>query len=155
MPSTTTRATRALVPIDQMPRVIALPLAPHSGDEVLARCGRLAEAFRAAGEPVVLVRVEHPAPPHGARAAGSPTSRAARRHRGRRADIGAFHRTGLDERLRERGVDTRVLAGPVATTGRAEHCPGTRRTGGPSDGPRTAGPTGPQTSGPPSGPMPP
>ncbi|MEV7829846.1 hypothetical protein AB0P12_04360 [Streptomyces subrutilus] len=124
----TTRATRPLVPIDQMPRVIALPPAPHSGDEVLARRpgSGLADGLARPGGILVVERT-----------------------------VGAFHRTGLDERLRGRGVDTVVLAGPVATTGRAEHCPGTRRTGGPSDGPRTAGPTGHQTSGPPNGPMPP
>ncbi|MFF9277024.1 cysteine hydrolase family protein [Streptomyces griseosporeus] len=38
--------TCALVLVDLMPRIVALPLAPRSGDEVLARCRSLAGFFR-------------------------------------------------------------------------------------------------------------
>ena len=38
--------TSALVLIDLMPRIVALPLEPYSGDEVLERSQRLADAFR-------------------------------------------------------------------------------------------------------------
>ncbi|MBO1330705.1 isochorismatase family protein [Streptomyces sp. VRA16 Mangrove soil] len=110
--------TSALILIDLMPRIIAMPLAPHTGDEVLARCRELAGAFRAAGRPVVLVRVDRPnvteQPP------GSDFA-----HDLVQGDdvvvvkrtIGAFYGTDLDEQLRKRGVDTVVLAGLVTTMG--------------------------------------
>ncbi|MEV6570166.1 isochorismatase family protein [Streptomyces sp. NPDC051577] len=108
----------ALVLIDLMPRIVALPLAPYSGAEVEERCRRLAEAFRGRGLPVVVVRVERPnvaeQPPGSGYAEGLV----------RPGDIeivkrtvGAFEGTGLDDRLRERGVDTVVLAGLVTTMG--------------------------------------
>ncbi|MET3987016.1 isochorismatase family protein [Streptomyces sp. PvR034] len=108
----------ALILIDLMPRIIALPLAPHSGEDVLARCRALAEGFRAAGRPVVLVRVDRPGvteqPPGSGFADGLV----------REGDVvvvkrtvGAFYGTGLDERLRALGVDTLVMAGLVTTMG--------------------------------------
>ncbi|MFD8012105.1 isochorismatase family protein [Streptomyces sp. NPDC058955] len=101
-----------------MPRIVALPLAPHSGDEVLARSRELAEAFRARERPVVLVRVERPGvaqqPPGSDFADGLV-------HEGDlvvvKRTIGAFYGTGLDERLRGLGVDTLVIAGLVTTMG--------------------------------------
>ncbi|MEU3776142.1 isochorismatase family protein [Streptomyces sp. NPDC032472] len=110
--------TRALVLIDLMPRIVALPLAPYSGEEVLERSRGLAKAFRAAGELVVVVRVERPdveeQPPGSGFSPGlvedgdvQVVKRA----------IGAFHGTGLDDRLRERGVGTVVVAGLVTTMG--------------------------------------
>lgn len=104
----------ALVLIDLMPRIVALPTGPYGGDEVLARCVELADATRAAGGLVVWVRVERPGvdvQPEGSELVVEPAD----------ADlvivkrtIGAFHRTGLDEALRERGIETVVLAG-IAT----------------------------------------
>ncbi|WP_327280682.1 isochorismatase family protein [Streptomyces sp. NBC_01205] len=110
--------TSALILVDLMPRIIALPLAPHSGDEVLARCCALARSFRANGQPVVLVRVERPnvaeQPPGSDFADGLV-------HDGDivvvKRTIGAFYGTDLDEQLRELGVDTVVLAGLVTTMG--------------------------------------
>ncbi|MFE2263116.1 isochorismatase family protein [Streptomyces griseosporeus] len=110
--------TSALILVDLMPRIVALPLAPHSGDEVLARCRSLAESFRASGRPVVLVRVERPhaeeQPPGSDFAEGLV-------HDGDivvvKRTVGAFYGTDLDEQLRERGVDTLVLAGLVTTMG--------------------------------------
>ncbi|MFD7078877.1 isochorismatase family protein [Streptomyces sp. NPDC059918] len=110
--------TSALILIDLMPRIIALPLAPHSGDEVLARCRTLAGSFRASGRPVVMVRVDRPhvaeQPPGSEFADGLVEE----------GDIvvvkrtvGAFHGTDLDERLRRLGVNTVVLAGLVTTMG--------------------------------------
>lgn len=101
-----------------MPRIIALPLAPHSGDEVLERCRRLAETFRAGGRPVVLVRVDRPnvaeQPPGSGFADGlvrpgdvTVVKRA----------VGAFQGTDLHDRLGELGVDTLVFAGLVTTMG--------------------------------------
>jgi nicotinamidase-related amidase len=110
--------TSALILIDLMPRIVALPLAPHSGDEVLARCRELAASFRASGRPVVLVRVQRPnvaeQPPGSGFADGLV-------HEGDvvvvKRTIGAFYGTGLDERLRSLGADTLVIAGLVTTMG--------------------------------------
>lgn len=115
---TETSTSTALVLIDLMPRIIAMPVAPHTGEEVAGRCARLAEAFRAAGRPVVLVRVERPGvaeqPPGSALVEGLA-------HPGDieivKRTVGAFHGTGLHERLRGLGVDTLVLAGLVTTMG--------------------------------------
>ncbi|WP_308379991.1 isochorismatase family protein [Streptomyces sp. ISL-43] len=110
--------TSALVLIDLMPRVIGLPVAPHSGEAVLERCRRLAEVFRASGRPVVLVRVERPGvaeqPPGSGFADGlaQPGDVVIVKR-----TVGAFHGTDLDERLRGLGVDTLVLAGLVTTMG--------------------------------------
>lgn len=110
--------TTALILIDLMPRIIGLPLAPHTGQEVLARCRVLAESFRAKGKPVVLVRVDRPnvsQQPPGSdfadRLVQSGDIVLVKR------TVGAFYGTELDERLRERGVDTVVLAGLVTTMG--------------------------------------
>ncbi|TWJ07977.1 nicotinamidase-related amidase [Stackebrandtia albiflava] len=110
--------TRALVLIDLMPRIIALPVAPHSGEEVLERCLRLASAFRDGGSPVAAVRVDRPnvdAQPPGSGFADGVV---------RPGDItvvkrtiGAFQGTDLHERLRERGVTTLVFAGLVTNMG--------------------------------------
>ncbi|GAA3048901.1 hydrolase [Kitasatospora albolonga] len=108
----------ALVLIDLMPRIVALPLAPYEGEQVLARCRRLAEAFRVQGRPVVLVRVDRPGvaeqPPGSGFAEGlvQPGDVTVVKH-----TVGAFQGTGLDARLRELGVGTVVLGGLVTTMG--------------------------------------
>lgn len=110
--------TTALVLIDLMPRIIALELAPHRGEDVLARCRRLAAVFRAEGRPVVQVRVERPGvaeqPPGSDFAEGlvEPGDVVIVKR-----TVGAFHGTDLHEQLRRRGVDTVVLAGLVTTMG--------------------------------------
>lgn len=110
--------TSALVLIDLMPRIVALPLEPYSGDEVLERSQRLADAFRAAGRPVVLVRVERPnvaaQPPGSGLAEGleQPGDIVVVKH-----TISAFHETDLHERLQERGVTTIVIGGIATTMG--------------------------------------
>ncbi|WP_412539966.1 isochorismatase family protein [Longispora sp. K20-0274] len=110
--------TTGLVLIDLMPRIVALPFAPHTGDEVLRRCLRLAEAFRAQGRPVFLVRVDRPnvdVQPEGSGFAeglvrpGDVTIV--------KNTIGAFHGTTLDADLKARGVSTVVLGGLVTTMG--------------------------------------
>ncbi|MFI6639042.1 isochorismatase family protein [Streptomyces sp. NPDC050504] len=110
--------TTALILIDLMPRIIDLPLAPHSGAEVLARGRELAESFRTRERPVVMVRVERPnvaeQPPGSGFADGLVDGGdlvVVKR------TIGAFHGTDLDERLRGLGVDTLVMAGLVTTMG--------------------------------------
>ncbi|QKG23961.1 isochorismatase family protein [Actinomadura verrucosospora] len=108
----------ALVLIDLMPRIVALPVAPHTGDEVLDRCRSLAAAFRAKGLPVALVRVERPGvprqPPGSELADGlaEPGDIVVAKQ-----TIGAFHGTDLHERLQERGATTLVFGGLVTTMG--------------------------------------
>ncbi|QHA09995.1 isochorismatase family protein [Streptomyces broussonetiae] len=108
----------ALVLVDLMERIVALPLEPRKGTEVLAAAEELANTFRAAAAPVVLVRVERASvaeqPPGSALVAGL----------GRAGDlevvkrtIGAFQDTGLHEQLRERGVTTLVLGGIATNLG--------------------------------------
>ncbi|NUR58724.1 MAG: isochorismatase family protein [Catenulispora sp.] len=110
--------TTALVLIDLMPRLIALPVAPHTGEDVLDRSRRLAAAFRAAGRPVVLVRVDRPnvaeQPPGSGFAddlvqPGDVTLV--------KRSIGAFATTDLQARLKEIGATTLVLGGLVTNMG--------------------------------------
>jgi nicotinamidase-related amidase len=112
----------ALVLVDLMPRIIALPTVPHSGEQVHERCLRLAAGFRAAGGLVVWVRVERPGTqPEGSELATEPLD----------GDVvvvknswGAFPSSGIDGELRGRDIETVVLAGiatnfGVESTGRA------------------------------------
>ncbi|MFF0779626.1 isochorismatase family protein [Streptomyces sp. NPDC003720] len=108
----------ALVLVDLMDRVVALPLEPRKGTEVLTTAEELAAAFRAAGALVVLIRVERPTvaeqPPGSGLVAGL-------RRDGDlevvKRTIGGFHGTDLDERLRERGVRTLVFGGIATNLG--------------------------------------
>ncbi|MER6027736.1 isochorismatase family protein [Streptomyces sp. NPDC001851] len=108
----------ALILVDLMERIVALPLEPRKGTEVLAAAEELARTFRAAGAPVVLVRVERPS------AAEQPPGSALVPGLAAHGDlevvkrtIGAFQGTGLDERLRERGVTTLVFGGVATNLG--------------------------------------
>lgn len=96
-----------------------LPTAPHTGPEVVERCLALADAARAAGATVVVVRVDRPGPDP--QPAGSELLPEVGPHDGDLAIIkhswGAFHQTGLDAALRERGVDTLVVGGLVTNFG--------------------------------------
>jgi nicotinamidase-related amidase len=125
--------TTALVLIDLQNGILSMPIAPRGGAEVLAAGKELARRFRAAGAPVVLVRVgwsgdgrdalsqpvdqPRPTPPGGYPAGWSELADGLSGP----ADItilkrqwGAFHGTELDLQLRRRGVSTIVLGG-VAT----------------------------------------
>lgn len=108
----------ALVTIDLMNRIVALPLGPRAGVEVVERSMTLAAAFREAGSTVVAVRVERPnvaEQPHGSDLVAGlvqPGDEVVVKR-----SIGAFHATGLDEVLRERGVDTIVLTGIATNMG--------------------------------------
>ncbi|GAA0357610.1 isochorismatase family protein [Streptomyces blastmyceticus] len=108
----------ALVLVDLMERLVALPLAPRGGDEVARTAGALARRFRAAGAPVVVVRVERPGtaeqPPGSALLPGvaEPGDIEVVKR-----TVGAFHGTGLDARLRGLGVRTVVLAGIATNLG--------------------------------------
>lgn len=111
-------ARSALVLVDLMDRIVALPLEPREGPDVLAAAERLASAFRAAGAPVVLVRAERPG------VAEQPPGSDLVQGLARDGDIeivkhthGGFQGTGLHERLRRLGVRTLVFGGIATNLG--------------------------------------
>ncbi|MFC4504300.1 MULTISPECIES: isochorismatase family protein [Streptomyces] len=111
-------ARTALVLVDLMDRIAALPLEPRKGTEVLSVAEELARTFRAAGALVVLVRVERRGvaeqPPGSGLCEGllqEGDLEIVKR------TIGAFQGTGLDERLRERAVTTLVFGGIATNLG--------------------------------------
>jgi len=102
----------ALVLIDLMDRIVALPLAPHPGPAVLDAALGLARTFRGAGAPVVAVRTRRSGasdqPPGSdlvAEVAGA-ADLAVVKH-----TVGAFQDTGLHGTLQDHRVRTLVLAG--------------------------------------------
>ncbi|GAB3751622.1 isochorismatase family protein [Microlunatus parietis] len=108
----------ALVLIDLIDRIVDQPLQPRPGREVVATAESLATAFREHGAPVVLVRVERPnvaeQPPGSGLVAGllqDGDVEIVKR------TIGGFQGTGLDDRLRERNVETLVFAGIATNLG--------------------------------------
>jgi nicotinamidase-related amidase len=120
-------ARTALVLVDLMDRIVALPLEPRKGTEVLIAAEELADAFRSAGALVVLIRVERPAvaeqPPGSGLVAG--LLRDGDLEIVKRT-IGAFQGTDLDAGLRQRGITTLVFGGiatnlGVESTARAAH----------------------------------
>lgn len=111
-------ARSALVLVDLMDRIVALPLEPRKGTEVLAAAEEVASVFRSAGALVVLVRVERPGvaeqPPGSGLVAGLAQDgdlEIVKR------TIGGFQGTGLDGRLRELGVTTLVFGGIATNLG--------------------------------------
>ncbi|WP_329332736.1 isochorismatase family protein [Streptomyces sp. NBC_00663] len=111
-------ARSALVLVDLMDRIVALPLEPRKGAEVLTTARELAGAFRAAGAHVVLVRVERPGVPEQPPGSGLVAGLA---EDGDvevvKRTIGGFQGTDLDECLRERGVTTLVFGGIATNLG--------------------------------------
>ncbi|SES12786.1 Nicotinamidase-related amidase [Streptomyces sp. yr375] len=136
----------ALVLIDLQTSTLAAATRPYPTVDVVARAAELADAFRAAGAPVVLVRMA--TSPDGADAVPG-RSEAVRLAGGRarpydlgpvveplaghdgdvlvtKRNWGAFHGTDLDVQLRRRGV-TQIVLGGIATslgvesTARAAH----------------------------------
>ncbi|MEU6405066.1 isochorismatase family protein [Streptomyces sp. NPDC046985] len=124
----------ALVAIDLQAGIVAAPTVPVPGAEAVARTAELADAFRARGLPVVLVRVSFASdsgdiPP--GRTEGAPrVSRAegwdeiVPELAGHPGDLtvtkhnwGAFHGTDLDVQLRRRGVTQIVLTGIATSIG--------------------------------------
>lgn len=127
----------ALVLIDLQKGIVANHFAPHTSADVLARSSRLADAFRAAGAPVILVSVDWhrnfvDSP---MQVVDIPTIRAPDGPVADFASImpeigpkagditivkrqwGAFHGTELDLQLRRRGINTIVLAGVATNLG--------------------------------------
>ncbi|MFB9234823.1 isochorismatase family protein [Plantactinospora siamensis] len=109
----------ALIVVDLMPRIVEQDMGPHDGASVVRRAVRLAAAFRRAGGTVVLVRVDRPGvteqPP------GSGFVPELRPQDGDitvvKRTIGAFYGTDLADRLRQRAIDTVVMAGLATTMG--------------------------------------
>lgn len=141
MSLTTLDEHTALVVIDLLNGVTAMPAQPHSAADVVARTAELAAEFRAHGAPVVLVRVGSPFPPGRVEAqirrrdgdVPANASEIVADLAGHSEDIvvtkrnwGAFHGTDLDVQLRRRGVTQIVLTGiatsfGVESTARAAH----------------------------------
>jgi nicotinamidase-related amidase len=124
----------ALVVIDLQNAVAALPTAPYSTAEVIARTAELADAFRARQLPVFLVRVsgtaqdmapgriEYTRPRAGAAPEGG--DQIVPELAGHPEDVivtkrnwGAFYGTDLDLLLRRRGVTQIVLTGVATSIG--------------------------------------
>ncbi len=138
-------ASTALVLIDLQRGIVGRALAPRSGEAVVAGAKALAERFRAAAAPVVLVNVGFA--PDFADAVGVPVDRPMQPPAGgfatdwmelvdgvampsdlrvTKRQWGAFYGTELDLQLRRRGVTTIVLGGiatnmGVESTARAAH----------------------------------
>jgi nicotinamidase-related amidase len=128
--------TTALVLIDLQKGIVARPLAPYSGADVLKTGSELADRFRRAGAPVVLVNVgwspdfkdalrqevDQPfAPPAGGLPADFMDSAEGLAKPGdlriTKRQWGAFHGTELDLQLRRRGIRTIVLGGIATNIG--------------------------------------
>ncbi|MGW6399643.1 hydrolase [Streptomyces sp. NPDC055134] len=144
MALTTLDERTALVVVDLQRGIVGAPTTPYSGPEVVARSVELADAFRAHGLPVVLVRVS--AAPDGADAVpgrNETQGRTGARPEGwdvivdelsghpeditvTKRNWGAFFGTDLDLQLRRRGITQVVLTGVatsigVESTARAAH----------------------------------
>ncbi len=94
----------ALVLIDLQKGVLAMPVLPHPASTVYARAKALASRLRAAGGPIVWVRVFPEALP--------PSDLMVTKRQ-----WGAFYGTDLDLQLRRRGVTTIVLGGIASSIG--------------------------------------
>ena len=127
--------TTALVLIDLQNGIVAMDVKPQPSSDVVARSRRLADAFRAAQAPVVLVTVGHidgkdalsPTLDTPAAAAAKPPagwSDVVAEMNAQPSDMrimkrqwGAFYGTELDLQLRRRGIRTIVLAGISTNVG--------------------------------------
>src|ERR1700729_2285293 len=123
----------ALVLIDLQNSTVGVNTAPHAAVQVVANSKKLAEAFRAAGAPVIYVNVDFngflkppadqpfnmgdkPIP-----AAASEIAPSAGFHPGdilvTKRHWGAFAGTDLEQQLKNRGIDTVVLTGISTNVG--------------------------------------
>lgn len=135
MALTTLDPRTALVLIDLQNGIAAAPTTPYSGPEVVSRAVELAEAFRANGCPVVLVRVTSAADGSDAVPGRTDVRRAVGTRpegwdaivdelAGHPGDItvtkrnwSAFYGTDLDLHLRRRAITQIVLAGIATSIG--------------------------------------
>lgn len=123
--------TTALVLIDLQHGIVNLPLAPYSGEQVVANGARLADAMRAKGATVVYVRVPlnellHLPSDAPMRTADTPPAPAEASELVPQAGVqpgdvivakrqwGAFYGTDFEQQLRRRGIKTIVIGG-IAT----------------------------------------
>ena len=127
--------TAALVVIDLQRGIATIPTVPHSNEEVRSRSAELADAFRAKGALVVLVRVD---PGPGGILFPRPITDIVRPPLGGAPDFAeivpemgpksgdvivtkhhpcAFNGTDLDIQLRRRGIQTIVLCGIATNIG--------------------------------------
>ncbi len=121
----------ALVLIDLQKGLAGLPMAPHSGPQVIARASQLAGAVRSQGGTVVYVHVDMsdtlklpvdvtfrdpnaPPPPASASELVDELDRRPEDLVVTKRQWGAFYGTGLEQQLRRRGIRTIILGG-VAT----------------------------------------
>ena len=127
--------TTALVLIDLQDGILGYPLVPLSGPQLLSKGKALAERFRAAKAPVVLVnvawaadskdvlhaRVDYPTHPEGGFPKGFSNLGAGLAKDGdiliTKRQWGAFTGTELDVQLRRRGIRTLVLGGVATNMG--------------------------------------
>jgi nicotinamidase-related amidase len=128
--------TTALVLIDLQYGIVEMNVQPQTGEQVVGRARQLAQAFRAAKMPVVLVTVGTSpdggdalaptldSPPPAAAAKPANWSTIVAELDPQPADIkivkrqwGAFYGTDLDLQLRRRGIRTIVLAGISTNVG--------------------------------------
>lgn len=110
-------ARTALVLIDLMPRIVALPTEPSAGQAVLDRCVALADGLRARGTSIIWVRVERPdvdAQPPGS---GLAVPRQPGDLEIVKRTWGAFHGTRLHAVLHDRGIKEVVLGGLMTNFG--------------------------------------
>jgi nicotinamidase-related amidase len=113
---TLTAARTALVLIDLQVRIVGRQLAPRGGAEVIWQSMHLAKAIRDKGGLVVVVQTERPGedpqPP------GSELVDEIAPHEDdlliTKHTWGAFHETGLHDKLQDRGITTLAIAG-IAT----------------------------------------
>jgi nicotinamidase-related amidase len=123
--------TTALVLIDLQHGIVSRPLAPHSGEQVVANGARVAAAMRAKGATIVYVRVllnellnlpaDAPTRAPNAPPAPAEASELVPQAGMQPGDLlvskrqwGAFHGTDLEQQLRRRGIETIVIGG-IAT----------------------------------------
>ncbi|WP_406454377.1 isochorismatase family protein [Streptomyces sp. NBC_00876] len=128
MSVTTLDPKTALIVVDLQKGIVGFPTA-HPAADVIAHSAALADAFRAKGLPVVLVRVTGGAPgrTEGPTGGGKPAADWAEivpELGPQESDIvvtkqqwGAFYGTDLDLRLRRRGITQVVVAGIATSIG--------------------------------------
>ena len=128
MAVTSLDAKTALITIDLQGGILALPKA-HPNEQIVGNAAALADAFRRRDLPVVLVRVtggangrtEQPRRmgdlPAGWADLVPELNQQPSDHEVVKRTWGAFHETGLDEHLKERGVTQVVIAGISTSIG--------------------------------------